>query len=90
MTDELDNLLDWLADDFRLEQSDKEMLKAGAMQVRNLLNPQKQYSDRYYMLVPWSNPECTLKNLSMFKEAYCDGDLQAWLIPLDDGDDDKK
>ena len=84
MTDELDDLLDWLADDFRLEPEDKELLKAGAMQVKDLLNPSKQYSDRYYVIVPWSNPECTYENLRLFTEAYCDGDMQAWLVPIED------
>jgi hypothetical protein len=86
MTDELDNLIDWIADDFRLTQDEKEMLKAGALQIKNLLNPRKQYNDRYYAIVPWSNPECTFANLSLLSEAYCDGDMQAWLIPLN-GDD---
>jgi hypothetical protein len=83
MTDEIDNIIDWLADDFRLEPDEKELLKVGALQVKNLLNPPKQYSDRYYIVVPWSHPECTLANISMFKEAYCDGDMQAWLVPFE-------
>mgnify|MGYP001626227550 FL=1 len=87
--DKLDDLLDWLADDFRLEQEDKELIKAGAMQVKNLLTPPRQYRGRY-VVVSWSNPECTYENLRLFTEAYCDGDMHAWLIPFEDDTNDKE
>ena len=46
--------------------------------------PYKEVKPRRHIIIPWSNPECTFENLKNFKEAYCDGDLHAWLIPLYD------